>query len=110
MSTCRTCQHWHADEEDLNQSVRGYCGNPRSEKAGNRTKFEDSCRHWSQRQEQETPSFQKGDNVEFLWVPGEPEAEENPWMPGSIEHLWADGKTITIVRSNPTRYFDRPIQ
>jgi hypothetical protein len=72
--------------------------------------FDDSCRHWSQDSEQETPSFQKGDIIEFLWVPGELQAEDNPWLSGSIDHVWTDGKTVTIVRTSPTTHFDRPIQ
>lgn len=45
---CRTCIYWHADEQP-EKSMRGYCGNARADKSGNRTVFDYSCREHTSR-------------------------------------------------------------
>jgi hypothetical protein len=42
---CSDCKHWHSDEQDRANSIRGYCGEPRADKAGARTVRDYSCRH-----------------------------------------------------------------
>ena len=46
---CKTCKFWHSDEPDPEQSMRGYCWEPAADKAGERTVFDYSCRHWQAR-------------------------------------------------------------
>jgi hypothetical protein len=64
MINCQTCHYWRADDHDPRQSVRGYCGNARSEKSGERTQANDSCRSWTISQSTNQPNHKEVTNHE----------------------------------------------